>query len=69
MYGNDQVEPCPGTVDALNAIEAYFEQKPKQTAATINSYPSNPALRAAAGLISNCLNANHCDNTPLPPGT
>ena len=69
MYGNDQVEPCAGTLDALNAIEAYFELKPKQNATSINSYAPSPALRAAAGLISNCLNANHCDNTPFPPGT
>jgi len=69
MYGNEQVEPCPGTLDALNAIESYFELKPKQTATSINSYAPNASLRAAAGLISDCLNANHCDNTPLPPGT
>jgi hypothetical protein len=68
MYGNEQVEPCTGTLDALNAIEAYFELKPKQTASTINSYPPDADLRSAAGLISDCLNANHCDNTPLPTG-
>jgi hypothetical protein len=65
MYGNSQTEPCAGTLDALNAIEAYFAGKAvKQTPASINSYASNASLRAAAGLISTCLNANHCDNTP-----
>lgn len=68
MVGNEQVEPCPGTKDALDAIETYFESKPKQTATTINSYPANADLRTYAGLISDCLNANHCDNTPLPLG-
>jgi hypothetical protein len=69
MYGNDQIEPCPGTLDALNAIEAYFAAKgQRQTVYTINSYPSNSELRTFAGLISTCLNANHCDNTPIPLG-
>ena len=69
MYGNSQTEPCPGTLDALNAIEAYFAAKGlKQTASTINTYAPNASLRTAAGLISDCLNANHCDNTPIPTG-
>lgn len=68
MVGNEQVEPCPGTLDALNAIETYFEGKPKQTATSINSYAANAQLRSFAGLISTCLNANHCDNTPIPLG-
>jgi hypothetical protein len=69
MYGNSQTEPCPGTLDALNAIEAYFAAKAvEQTANTINTYAPDADLRAAAGLISECLNANHCDNTPIPAG-
>jgi hypothetical protein len=69
MYGNEGIEPCEGTLAALNAIETYFSGLPKQVPNTINSYPPNVNLRAAAGLISDCLNANHCDNTPLPSGS
>lgn len=58
--------PCADAATALNTIEAYFTGKAKVTPTNINTntYPSNTAIRTAAGIISACLNANHCDNTP-----
>lgn len=59
--------PCEDAAAGLATIEAYFTGKPKVTPTTINNttkYPSNAAIRTAAGVISTCLNANHCDNTP-----
>jgi hypothetical protein len=58
--------PCADAATALTTIETYFTGKPKVTPTNINTntYPSNAAIRTAAGVISACLNANHCDNTP-----
>jgi hypothetical protein len=70
MYGNQFQEPCTGTLAALETIENYFISKSKVLPSTINTsaYPSNADIRTAAGIISDCLNESHCDNTPIPAG-
>ena len=58
--------PCSDAATALTTIETYFTGKPKVNPTNINTntYPSNAAIRTGSGVISACLNANHCDNTP-----
>jgi len=54
------------TEAAFTAINAYFTNSnggQKVTAANINNtklYPSNAAIRSAAGVLSDHFNANHC---------
>jgi hypothetical protein len=53
--GND------ATDEAFTTINAYFTGRAKVTPTNINkNYPSSDAIRAAAGVLSDHFNANHC---------
>lgn len=54
---------CNGAAAASVTINNYFANKGKVTPTTINDkskYPANTAIKSAAGLLSDCFNANHC---------
>ena len=64
IAGGSDPEVCSGGTTALQTIETWFSSRPKQSAASINTYGTNSPLRTAATLLSNCVKADHCDNVP-----
>ena len=61
LAGGADPAVCSGGETALQSIEAFFIGKGQQTGDKLNGYSASTSLKSAAGLISNCINANHCD--------